>query len=421
MTSALKTDRYELTMLDAALISGNAHKQVVFEVFSRSLPAGRRFGVFAGVGRLIEEIKNFRFTEEQIEFLRSENIVSEKTLEWLKTYSFSGEIEGFQEGEIYFGNSPVLTLIGSFAECVVLETLVLSILNYDSAVASAAARMKIAAGNRKLVEMGSRRANEDAAVAAARASYIAGFDATSNLLAQFRYSIPTLGTSGHAFTLLFDSEREAFQAQLSAMGDNTTFLVDTFDVESAVNTAVELTDGKLGNVRIDSGDLGETASRVRNQLDQLGAHSTKITVTNDLDEDAIAALAAAPVDNYGVGTSLVTGSGAPTASFVFKMVSKLVDDSWVDVSKRSVGKSNIPGRKIATRLIENGIARKDLISTDKPAEGRPLQVQYLSGGDLIQETSLSDARKRFTSSLLELPSAARRLSDGEPALEVITS
>lgn len=421
MTSALKTDRYELTMLDAALISGNAHKQVVFEVFSRSLPAGRRFGVFAGVGRLIEEIKNFRFTEEQIEFLRSENIVSEKTLEWLKTYSFSGEIEGFQEGEIYFGNSPVLTLIGSFAECVVLETLVLSILNYDSAVASAAARMKIAAGNRKLVEMGSRRANEDAAVAAARASYIAGFDATSNLLAQFRYSIPTLGTSGHAFTLLFDSEREAFQAQLSAMGDNTTFLVDTFDVESAVNTAVELTDGKLGNVRIDSGDLGETASRVRNQLDQLGAHSTKITVTNDLDEDAIAALAAAPVDNYGVGTSLVTGSGAPTASFVFKMVSKLVDDSWVDVSKRSVGKSNIPGRKIATRLIENGIARKDLISTDKPAEGRPLQVQYLSGGELIQETSLSDARKRFASSLLELPAAARRLSDGEPALEVITS
>ncbi|HEY7796749.1 MAG TPA: nicotinate phosphoribosyltransferase, partial [Microbacteriaceae bacterium] len=281
MTSALKTDRYELTMLDAALNSGNAHKQVVFEVFSRSLPAGRRFGVFAGVGRLIEEIKNFRFTEEQIEFLRSENIVSEKTLEWLKTYSFSGEVEGFQEGEIYFGNSPVLTLIGSFAECVVLETLVLSILNYDSAVASAAARMKTAAGNRKLVEMGSRRANEDAAVAAARASYIAGFDATSNLLAQFRYSIPTLGTSGHAFTLLFDSEREAFQAQLSAMGENTTFLVDTFDVDSAVKTAVELTDGKLGNVRIDSGDLGETATRVRNQLDQLGAHSTKITVTND--------------------------------------------------------------------------------------------------------------------------------------------
>lgn len=421
MTSALKTDRYELTMLDAALNSGNAHKQVVFEVFSRSLPAGRRFGVFAGVGRLIEEIKNFHFTEAQIEFLRSENIVSEKTLEWLKTYSFSGEVEGFQEGEIYFGNSPVLTLIGSFAECVVLETLVLSILNYDSAVASAAARMKIAAGNRKLVEMGSRRANEDAAVAAARASYIAGFDATSNLLAQFRYSIPTLGTSGHAFTLLFDSEREAFQAQLSAMGDNTTFLVDTFDVDSAVKTAVELTNGKLGNVRIDSGDLGETATRVRNQLDQLGAHSTKITVTNDLDEDAIAALAAAPVDNYGVGTSLVTGSGAPTASFVFKMVSKLDGDTWVDVSKRSVGKSNIPGRKIATRQIENGIAIKDLISTDSAAAGRALQVQYLKEGKLIQETSLLDARRRFEESLLELPAAARRLSDGEPALEVITS
>ncbi|MDR9362568.1 MAG: nicotinate phosphoribosyltransferase [Microbacteriaceae bacterium] len=422
MTSALKTDRYELTMLDAAIKSGNADTQVVFEVFARSLPSGRRFGVFAGVGRLIEEIKSFQFTPEQIGFLRSEEIVSEKTLSWLANYSFSGEIEGFHEGEIYFGNSPVLTIIGSFAECVVLETLVLSILNYDSAVASAAARMRIAAGNRKLIEMGSRRANEDAAVAAARASYIAGFDATSNLLAQFRYGIPTLGTSGHAFTLLFDSEKDAFQAQLSAMGENTTFLVDTFDVEKAVNTAVELTRGKLGNVRIDSGDLAETADKVRTQLDRLGATSTKITVTNDLDEDAIAGLAAASVDVYGVGTSLVTGSGAPTASFVFKMVSKFDGHKWSDVSKRSAGKSNLPGRKTAVRQFENGIAKNDAISaTDKDLEGRNLQVRYLENHENLHETSLKNARERFRESLQELPPAAKRLSDGEPALEVVIS
>lgn len=422
VTSALKIDRYELTMLDAAIQSGNADTQVVFEVFARSLPSGRRFGVFAGVGRLVEEIKGFQFTPEQIEFLRSEKIVSEKTLSWLPNYYFSGEIEGFHEGEIYFGNSPVLTISGSFAECVVLETLVLSILNYDSAVASAAARMRIAAGNRKLIEMGSRRANEDAAVAAARASYIAGFDATSNLLAQFRYGIPTLGTSGHAFTLLFDSEKDAFQAQLSAMGENTTFLVDTFDVENAVNTAVEITKGKLGNIRIDSGDLAETANKVRTQLDRLGATSTKITVTNDLDEDAIAGLAAASVDAYGVGTSLVTGSGAPTASFVFKMVSKFDGHKWNNVSKRSTGKYNLPGRKIAVRQFENGIAKNDAISAaDKDLDGRNLQVRYLENRRNLYETSLQNARQRFRESLQELPPAAKRLSDGEPALEVIIS
>lgn len=422
MTSALKIDRYELTMLDAAIQSGNADTQVVFEVFARSLPSGRRFGVFAGVGRLVEEIKAFQFTPEQIDFLRSEKIVSEKTLSWLPNYYFSGEIEGFHEGEIYFGNSPVLTISGSFAECVVLETLVLSILNYDSAVASAAARMRIAAGNRKLIEMGSRRANEDAAVAAARASYIAGFDATSNLLAQFRYGIPTLGTSGHAFTLLFDSEKDAFQAQLSAMGENTTFLVDTFDVENAVNTAVKITKGKLGNIRIDSGDLAETANKVRTQLDRLGATSTKITVTNDLDEDAIAGLAAASVDAYGVGTSLVTGSGAPTASFVFKMVSKFDGHKWNDVSKRSAGKYNLPGRKIAVRQFENGIAKNDAISAaNKDLDGRKLQVRYLENRRNLYETSLQNARQRFRESLQELPPAAKRLSDGEPALEVIIS
>ena len=421
MTSALKTDRYELTMLDAALNSGMAEKQVVFEVFTRSLPAGRRFGVFAGVGRLIDEISNFHFSHEQLEFLQDQKIVSEATLEWLKNYSFSGTIEGFDEGEIYFGNSPVLSVIGSFAECVVLETLVLSILNYDSAVASAAARMRIAAGDRKLIEMGSRRANEDAAVVAARASYVAGFDATSNLLAQYRYGIPTLGTSGHAFTLLFESEKDAFEAQLSAMGKNTTFLVDTFDVETAVKTAVEITQGQLANVRIDSGDLAETASKVRYQLDRLGAKGSKITVTNDLDEHAIAALAAVPVDNYGVGTSLVTGSGFPTAGFVYKMVAKLDGETWTNVSKRSSGKSNIPGRKIATRVSENGVATQDRIASGETPEGRHLQVEFMKSGSVVYVPELQMARSRFSESLRELPPTARRLSDGEPTLAVVIS
>ena len=419
MSSALKTDRYELTMLDAAIQAGVGSKQVVFEVFSRNLPAGRRFGVFAGTGRLIPEIQNFKFEQKELAFLEDQQIVSKQTLDWLANFSFGGEIVGFSEGEIYFGNSPVLTVSGTFAECVVLETLILSVLNYDSAVASAAARMRVAAGDRKLVEMGSRRANEDAAVAAARASFIAGFDATSNLLAHQQYQIPSTGTSGHAFTLLFESEQEAFQAQHDAMGDQTTFLLDTFDVEKAVETAVRTTDGRLGNVRIDSGDLSESAHRVRNQLDSLGATKTQITVTNDLDEDAIAGLSAAPVDGFGVGTSLVTGSGHPTASFVYKLVSKFENGKWLDVSKKSMGKQNLPGKKSAYRIIDKGVAQRDELSTSElqDSNARPLQIQYF-GQSSDWKPDLQSARKRFQSSLNELPASARRLSDGDPALEV---
>jgi len=419
MSSALKTDRYELTMLDAAIQAGVGSKPVVFEVFSRNLPAGRRFGVFAGTGRLIPEIQKFKFEKPELDFLEKQKIVSPQTLDWLANFTFKGEITGFSEGETYFGNSPVLTISGTFAECVVLETLVLSVLNYDSAVASAAARMRIAARDRKLVEMGSRRANEDAAVAAARASFIAGFDATSNLLAQKRYQIPSVGTSGHAFTLLFESEAQAFSAQHEAMGDETTFLLDTFDVEKAVATAVETTGGKLGNVRIDSGDLSESAHRVRNQLDSLGATHTQITVTNDLDEDAIAGLSAAPVDGFGVGTSLVTGSGHPTASFVYKLVSKFENGEWLDVSKKSRGKQNFPGRKYAYRIIENGLAQRDELSTSEieQSNARPLQIDYFGSGS-NWKPDLESARKRFESSLQELPAVAKRLSDGEPALEV---
>ncbi len=420
MSSALKTDRYELTMLDAAIQAGMGSRQVVFEVFSRNLPLGRRFGVFAGTGRLIPAIQDFKFEQQELDFLERNNIVSKQTLHWLANFSFSGEIIGFSEGEIYFGNSPVLTISGTFAECVVLETLVLSVLNYDSAVASAAARMRIAAKERKLVEMGSRRANEDAAVAAARASYISGFDATSNLLAHHRYQIPSVGTSGHAFSLLFESEADAFKAQHDAMGDQTTFLLDTFDIETAVTTAVETTAGKLGNVRIDSGDLSESAHRVRAQLDSLGATGTKITVTNDLDEDAIAGLSGSPVDGFGVGTSLVTGSGHPTASFVYKLVSKFENDKWINVSKKSTGKINLPGKKFAYRILENETAIRDELRPSKidSSNARPLQIDYLAEGKIVWDTDLEIARKRFSSSLAELPATSRRLSEGDPALEV---
>src|SRR5690606_71948 len=351
--TALLTDRYELTMLQAALRSGTADRRAVFEVFARSLPNGRRYGVVAGTGRLLDAIEAFRFEAAELDFLLSNGVVDETTAQWLEKYRFSGNVWGYAEGDCYFPGSPILVVEGTFGEAVLLETLVLSVLNHDSAIASAASRMVQAAQGRPIIEMGSRRTHEHAAVAAARAAHIAGFATTSNLEAGRRYGVPTAGTSAHAFTLLHDSERHAFEAQLASLGADTTLLVDTYDVERAVRTGVELAGPSLGGVRLDSGDLGALARSVREQLDALGATGTRIVVTGDLDEYGIAALAAAPVDGYGVGTALVTGSGAPTASLVYKLVARAdrpgEDVSLRPVAKRSPGKPSRGGRKTAVR------------------------------------------------------------------------
>ncbi|MEP7369205.1 MAG: nicotinate phosphoribosyltransferase, partial [Dermatophilaceae bacterium] len=323
MTStALLTDHYELTMLQAALHSGASERRCVFEVFPRRLPEGRRYGVVAGTGRLLEAVRDFRFGAAEIERLRAADVVDSLTLGYLSDYRFSGDIWGYAEGDCFFPGSPLLVVEGTFAESVVLETVLLSILNYDSAVASAASRMINAAGDRPCIEMGSRRTHEWAAVAAARAAYIAGFATSSNLEAGRTYGVPTAGTSAHSFTLLHDDEREAFKAQVASLGTGTTLLVDTYDVRTAVALAVEIAGVGLGAVRLDSGDLLVQARQVRAQLDALGATHTQIIVTSDLDEHSIAALASAPVDAYGVGTALVTGSGAPTVGLVYKLVAR---------------------------------------------------------------------------------------------------
>lgn len=418
MSTALLTDRYELTMVQAALRSGKSERKTVFEVFTRNLPPGRRYGVFAGAGRLLSAIQEFKFEKPELEFLQANDIIDTETASWLENFRFSGSILGYREGELFFANSPVLRVEATFAEAVILETLILSILNYDSAVASAGARMRFAAGNRYLAEMGARRANEHAAVAAARAAFIVGFDATSNLEAGRSYGIPTMGTSAHSFTLLHDTETQAFESQIEVMGVDTTLLVDTYDVEKAVREAVRLTDGKIAAVRLDSGDLSVAATRVRELLDSLGAKETKIVVTSDLDENTIAALAAAPVDRYGVGTSLVTGSGHPTVGFVYKLVSHADGEKWVDVAKESRNKTNRGGKKNAARLIVDGVATAELVGSQ--AEGRPLQVPLITNGliDIAASGSagVDAARNHHRNALSELPAAAFRLSAGEPAI-----
>ncbi len=417
--TALMTDQYELTMLGAALADGTAHRRCTFEVFARDLPHGRRYGVVAGIGRLIEALGRFSFGEEELDALRAAGAISEETLEHLASARFAGEITGYLEGELYFPGSPILSVTGTFAECVLLETLVLSILNHDCAVASAAARMTTAANGRRLIEMGSRRTHEEAAVAAARAAYLAGFDATSNLEAAARYGIPTTGTSAHAFTLLHDSEEEAFRAQVDCLGVGTTLLVDTYDITEGIETAVRVAGTELGAVRIDSGDLGVMAQRARAQLDSLGATSTRVVLSGDLDEHAIAGLRAEPVDAYGVGTAVVTGSGAPTAGMVYK----LVEVEGRPVAKRSSSKESRGGAKSAVRRHKpTGTATEEVVhrrdrSVEVGEHDRVVPVDLVKSGEPVSGLpGLAQAREHLRANLVAIPWEGLKLSRGEPAI-----
>lgn len=432
-STAFLTDRYELTMVDAALAAGTANRRSVFELFARRLSGARRYGVVAGTGRLLEAIEHFRFGEAELEWLSSQNFLRQETLDWLADFRFSGNIWGYPEGEVFFPGSPLLTVESTFAEGVLLETLALSVLNADSAVATAASRMVHAANGRPLAEMGSRRTGERSAVAAARAAYIAGFAATSNLEAGRSYGVPTMGTAAHSFTLLHDSERGAFEAQIAALGVGTTLLVDTYDIEQGVRTAVEVAGTGLGAVRIDSGDLPVVVARVRELLDELGATNTRITVTNDLDEYTVAGLSASPVDSFGVGTSVVVGSGSPTMGMVYKLVARTGDDGeWVSVAKKSADKASVGGRKSVRRLLDaRGVARAELLFLgDGPGgsaegaelgeHGREVLVPLVQDGELLPghtgADGIASARERHRRVVAELPPVAMSLTRGDPAI-----
>lgn len=435
MSSALLTDRYELTMLQAALADGTAGRRCVFEVFTRRLPPGRRYGVVAGTGRVLESLESFRFGTAELDWLADERVVDDRTLAYLADYRFTGSIVGYAEGEAFFPSSPVMVVEGTFAEAVLLETLVLSILNFDSAVASAASRMTSAALDRPCLEMGSRRAQEDAAVAAARAAVVAGFAGTSNLEAGRRYGLATIGTAAHAFTLLHDDEQAAFASQVASLGVGTTLLVDTYDVRRGVERALAAAGTGLGAVRLDSGDLGGLAAEVRQQLDAAGAHGTRIVVTSDLDEYAIAALAVAPVDVYGVGTSVVTGSGAPTCGMVYKLVAREgADGTLAPVAKASRDKISVGGRKAAARRLDDGgraVAEvlvegpDDLVRGWLPdAAHRALHVPLVTDGvpdpRWTGAEGVVTAAHRHRASRDELPRGARRLSADEAAVPTVT-
>ena len=420
LSPGMLTDRYELTMLSSWVNDGTVHHRAVFEAFARRLPDGRRYGLLGGLGRLLELIEGFRFTGEEISWLQEQDVVNDATADYLRGFRFTGDIDAYREGDLYFPGSPILTVTGSLGECIVLETLVLSVLNHDSAIASAAARMVTAAQGRPLVEMGSRRTHEEAAIAAARAAYVAGFASTSNLAAGNRYGIPTIGTAAHAFVLAHESEEAAFRSQVEAQGTDTTLLVDTFDITEGIRTAVKVAGPGLGAIRIDSGDLAEESRRARALLDDLGATGTRIIVTSDLDEFVITALQDAPIDGYGVGTRLVTGSGHPTAAMVYKLVA-VADRPGADaplrpVAKKSAAKVSVGGRKSVQRSYADGVLTDETFTVDDAASN--VQVAAIRGGTIVHRPSLTEIRDHAARAIASLPDEARDVSAGGPHLTV---
>ncbi|MGD0055474.1 MAG: nicotinate phosphoribosyltransferase [Acidimicrobiales bacterium] len=415
---ALHTDRYELTMLNAALIDGTAQRKAVFEVFARFLPPGRDVGIVVGTERVADAIVNFRFTPSQVTWLVGEAIVNERFADYLFGFSFNGSVYGYAEGETYLAHSPVLRVEGSFAEGVVLETLVLSILNHDTAVASTAAQMVRAAQGRRLIEMGSRRTHDESAVHAARAAYIAGFDSTSNLEAGYRYGVPTAGTASHAWVLAHENEYDAFVAQIEAQGVATTLLVDTFDIDEGIVTAVKAANHfgspGPGAIRIDSGDLETGAFAARALLDSLGARETGIVATGDLDERRIADLvgAGAPVDAFGVGTRVVTGANCPSPGFVYKLVAIGASEGTMrPVAKRSLEKQDRGGTTYVRRLsarearriglaVDDGSSEVEVLFVDDPVDDdnpswSQVQHRLIDGGTRVgADTPVAMLRER---------------------------
>ncbi|NNN19164.1 MAG: nicotinate phosphoribosyltransferase [Acidimicrobiaceae bacterium] len=432
MTTSLLTDLYELTMLEASLQSGVSSRGSSFEVFTRSLPAGRRYGVVAGIARVVEAISNFKFNEDDLEYLETTKHLNKETLKYLSNFRFSGNIWSYEEGEAYFPYSPIMRVEAPFAEAILLETIVLSILNFDSAVASAGARMVSAAGTRRVVEMGSRRTHEYAAIAAARAAFIVGFAATSNLKAGQIYGIPTAGTVAHAFMMAHDDERAAFTAQILAQGPATTVLVDTYNIENAIKEVISIAGTSLGAIRIDSGDPAKESRTARALLDILGATKTQIVISGDLDEFSINELSHEPIDGFGVGTRLVTGSGAPTANFVYKIVAIDKGHGLEPVTKLSAAKVTLGGRKFPWRVLDsNGKAVMEYLESIGSPETsveipeletkklRPLQRQIIRDGEPELKTQLKDIRIFHQDSLNELDESARDLASGQSSLDTV--
>lgn len=373
---ALHTDKYQINMMYAHWKHGTHNQKTVFEAFFRKLPFHNGYAVFAGLERIIEYMEQLRFTEEDIAYLREqEEEYEEAFLQELSNFRFTGHIDAAREGTLVFANEPLIRVEGRIFETQLIETALLNFMNFQTLIATKASRIKYVAGNDILMEFGTRRAQEaDAALWGARAAYLAGFHATSNMLAGRRFGIPTKGTHAHAWVQSFENEQEAFQAFAEALPNQVTLLVDTYDtLHSGIPNAIEIgkelakRGKKLQAIRLDSGDLAYLSIEARRMLDEAGLNEVQIVASNDLDEYTISdlKLQGARIDMWGVGTQLITAADQPSLGGVYKLVSREVDGVMQPTIKISANPEKVttPGKKDVYRIIHKKKKKRSLITS----------------------------------------------------------
>ncbi|MFL6798816.1 MAG: nicotinate phosphoribosyltransferase [Xanthobacteraceae bacterium] len=417
--NALLTDLYQLNMLQAYLEAGES-RTAVFEVFVRKLPAQRGFLLAAGLEQALEFLEGLRFSPAELEWLAGTGRFSRDLIEHLRTFRFTGDVHALAEGTVFFPNEPILRVTAPLPQAQFIEPRLLNYLQYQSMIASKAARMILAAPGKLLVDFGLRRAHSsEAGLFAARASYIAGFAGTATVAADMLFGVPTFGTMAHSFIELHDDESAAFESFARARRDNLTFLLDTYDTEAAARKVAALAPKLAAEgimvraVRIDSGDLGKLARKVRHILDAHGLTEVMILVSGGLDEYEVASLvgSGAPISGYGIGTALTTSQDAPSLDCVYK----LQEYAGLPRRKRSAGKATWPGRKqVWRRYGADGLMAGDVLALEDDVQnGEPLIHQVMNGGERVASTTpLAEIRTRARRELERLPPELRSLIPG---------
>ena len=418
-TSPLLTDLYQLNMLQAYLDHGET-RAAVFEFFIRKLPARRGFLIAAGLEQVLDFLENLRFSAEEIDWLACTGRFDKALLGHLAELRFTGDVHAMPEGTVFFADEPILRVTAPLPQAQLIETRLINLLHFQSLIASKAARMMLAAPGKLLVDFGLRRAHgAEAGLMAARASYLAGFAGTATVLAGKRFDIPIFGTMAHSFIQTYDDEAEAFAAFAQSRPENLTILIDTYDTEAAARKVVTLAPRLAARgitvraVRLDSGDLTTLSKSVRRIFDQGGLPDVRIFASGGLDEDSVARMlqAGAPIDGFGLGTSLTTSSDVPALDCVYK----LQEYAGLPRRKRSVGKATWPGRKqVWRRYGADDRMTGDVLSleTDQQA-GEPLIQLVMQGGRRVSALpGLAESRARAARDLARLPEPLRRLEPG---------